>query len=226
MRQLCVMYLLSRVPYDYLLNALSTIDFENLVGTTNIPANYDGGTGSYTSSSSGLTTQGVQFVGNDGLGYGNESYIVGSAGSSQYQIFSGSANFLGGRGGLTITLPNNITALGFDYGRDSGTAFSGGANEPFNIEFTFSDASTLLQPSSLLIGQHLYLGIVGNKNISSVTISNPGMGLSPFTFPPYTMVDNFSFGSSYSTPLPATIWLFASGLVGLRLSRSRNFEPN
>jgi len=113
-----------------------------------------------------------------------------------------------------MTLPTDVTAIGFDFGRDSEIAYSGGAAEPFDIQFTFADASTLAQSFSLLLGEHRYVGITSDQNLTSVIISNPGIGLSP-----YTMVDNVSFGTS--VPEPATLSLMLSGLGVLSFASRR-----
>jgi len=62
-------------------STLNTITFEDLLGTPGFPANYAGGTGFFTSSSSGMTIQGVQLIGENGPSWGfDDSYLIGTSG--------------------------------------------------------------------------------------------------------------------------------------------------
>lgn len=179
--------------------APSTIDFEGLVGTPEYPSNHPFVSGGHMStSSSGITVDGVQFVGRVSFGTGFETYIFTSNPGS----FRPTAVLWGGRGLLDITFPSGSDAIGFDFGSADDLTVT--------ITVTESDGTTVATSRRVTGLGSQFFGYVGN-DIHSVKIdSGQTVG-----FTPYVMADNVTIAAPIPEPREALLMLVGLGVLAM-----------
>ena len=192
--------------------------FLSTLGTsTNIDFN-SYGTFADFSTAAGLTDSGVQFIGT--LGNGSNYLVVD--GASTYE-FNGTPS-LGLPYGtynntipldavLTINMPSNIDALGFNY------AGAGISDLPITWQIVLSNGSTLSGSEGTRLTAD-FIGFVSDSPISSLTLTTNGS----VNHLRQLLIDDFVFGNP--TPEPSTAILSVSSiLVGLLLrKRARNLR--
>jgi hypothetical protein len=197
----------TRTAYDAAITNPTDINFENLVGTPGYPANYPIGTGYYNNNATGITVNGVNFVGSGSFGY--ETYVLGPDVSPIYTLNS-TYTLIGGRTITDITLPNGVYAFGTDIG------LAGSSLGTLQVTYYLRDNTT--QSTSLdITQQNQFLGFVGS-DIDHITLDSGGLGLNP-----YTLLDNITLANDSPTPSPepGTIMLLGSGLAGTIFVRRR-----
>ena len=166
-------------------NSLTTVDFEGAWGAT------------YTDFSSGYTSGDVTFTGNQYQYIGD--YTTLNSSSNPYSAVG--SDFLLGIGsdgyGITATFASGVTAVGLDFslGETSGTTmtFTLGTGEQFNVA----------SPTNYALN---FFGITSDVAITSISWNAPSSRL---------IADNFVYETAAVVPVPAAVWLFGSGLLGL-----------
>ena len=115
-----------------------------------------------------------------------------------------SQNIVSAGGTLNINFNNSITAFGLDLG-----VFSGYPDTASITVYGADGITVIASISNISLGSSggidTFIGFYGVGPIGAVNIS--GSQWSP-------LVDNVSFGNVV-IPIPAAVWLFSSGLIGL-----------
>jgi hypothetical protein len=198
----------SQASFNAALTSGVLIDFNNLVAVTNGQADY--------STAAGLTQSGVNFVGVNGSGNyliatrsdGNANYDWGSSTLLSLPYYWGSAASY-----LTITLPSNTTAAGFDLMTFSPQAGSFTITMPADLGGGTYVVNTANRPT------RSWFGITSDTSISSIQIAVNGVN--PVTHVgSIPLLDNFKFGAAAEqpadTPEVATFILIGTGLAAMR----------
>ena len=107
-------------------------------------------------------------------------------------------------GGIRIELPAGLSAIGFDVANLLGL---GG-----NFRFTLSDGVTVIADVARVeTNSFSFIGFTNDMgDIRSLEIFNRSGGNGTFE-----AVDNVTLGTLTAVPIPAAVWLFGSGLIGL-----------
>lgn len=180
---------------------LSTIDF----ATAN-----PNGAGTYTSynTSSGLTLQGVNFVGS----VSNGTNVLAAVDPNFYQTYQGwdgnptvltsGSNFDAFTRTITITLPNNTISVGTDlYTATVGDGFN---NTVRDVTFTLSTGDTFVV-NTFSKPTLAFAGFISQTPITSLTVTSPnGDG---------HYLSHFVFGQSAVVPAPGALTAFFMGAV-------------
>ena len=144
-----------------------------------------------------------------GFGISNTNNIcpAGSKNLCGFNIGSGNDKFLSLAGGsATFTMANPTNSFGF-----FATGVQTKYGNTFTVSFTDSDGVNVLNIPINVNGGTEYFGFTDTAVFSSVTISRPP---DPTNGNDFWGIDNVAFNT---TPLPAALPLFASGLGGLGL---------
>jgi hypothetical protein len=165
--------------------SLTNISFDGLVGTADYPQNYDFGSGYYTYSSSGITIDGVTFVGSGD--FGPETYILGSDVSDAGYTLNGTFDLVGGRTFTDVYLPGGATGFGTQLGFDTSTQRPVGLSPTLTVTVYSSDGTSNSQTLGV-VHQGQFFGVTG-AGITHVQFNSGGSG-----YYPYTLLDNASFG--------------------------------
>ena len=202
-----------RTSFDAASTNLTTLTFENLIGTPAFPQNYSNGTGYYNRNPTGITVNGVQFVGQnnyDGIPY--ETFIIGpDVGGGAYSL-NGTTSLVGGRASLTVTLPLGTTSFGTDIGQAN-------LGSPIIIDalVTLANSQSYSQVLDFTAGSKEFFGFTAASPIATVLFLNPNDPDN--SLPPYAIYDNVSFGSNAAVPEASTLvstgLLLCLGLGGL-----------
>lgn len=119
--------------------------------------------------------------------------------------------FEGDKRALTIDFTSPVVAFGFDtndaMGRDFDITMVFASGTPFADNFSVAQSSTLE-----------FFGFRSNlADIESVVIQGSSIEAGRMNY----ALDNFSFGGT-AVPVPAAVWLFGTGLLGLAAMGARN----
>jgi hypothetical protein len=158
--------------------------------------------GSYTSSSSPIFQNGVEFLGISGA----TGVADTSSGPFSWATFgTGEAGFVSGTTGLNITLPSPVTAFGINLWT-------------FTPNGATTTVTTLSQPSTVPTSSTApptFFGVTSDTAFSTVSVSFPTTS--------YTFFDNFTWGTAQAgsmDPVPEASTLLMIGLAVLRRKRA------
>ena len=104
-----------RTSFNAASTSLTTLNFDNLLGTPGYPDNATNDHGFTTPNSGGFIVDGVRFVGqnnNDGIPYG--TFLLSPSFDAGFYSLNGTADLLGSLASLTVTLPTGVTTFGTD----------------------------------------------------------------------------------------------------------------
>jgi PEP-CTERM motif len=168
-------------------------------------------------SASGVTQDGVEFIGYSSTGASNIQ-VIDSSVSTYYNDGTGDALIEGvspsSNGAplpyIDIVLPANITALGLNLWTASPAAAS----------YSITVAGNTYTVPTLSGNTEVFWGITSGTAISSLQLDVPS---STFNGSNEALADNFSFGASDLTAAPeaGTYLLIGSGLIGFVVLRKR-----
>lgn len=169
---------------------------ENFTSTSHFPI--PGGTLDSTTSFGSLNAGDIQVGATYSTPVGPGNYFNIDAGGGFTGGFLDSLSSTGERD-LTITYDSSISAFGFD---------TNSLMPNFDITINFTSGGTYTNSFSGISGMTFFGFQSDLADISSVVIDGNG---SSFNF----AIDNHSFGGVSAVPVPAAVWLFGSGLIGL-----------
>lgn len=193
--------------------AATSAGYQTVTFTGLAPAN--GSTDYY--SSSGVTVDGVEFIGYSSNG-SSDIQVVDTSAVSWYNDGTGDALLQSASPSSTgaplpyinIVLPANVTALGMDLWTASSPAMS----------YSITVAGNTYTVPTLSGNTEAFWGITSDTPVSSLQLSVPTATSSSGT---EALADNFSFGASDLTAAPeaGTYLLIGSGLIGFVVLRKR-----
>jgi hypothetical protein len=179
------------------------------------------GTATNYYSATGVTSDGVEFIGYNSYG-SSDIQVVDSSASPYYNDGTGDALIESASPAsngaalpyISIVLPANITALGLDLW----TASSAG------MSFSITVGGNQYTVPTLAGNTEVFWGITSSTAISSLKLTIPASTPSSGTD---ALVDNFSFGASdlAAAPEAGTYLLIGSGLIGFVMLRRRLVPP-
>jgi hypothetical protein len=168
-------------------------------------------------SASGVTADGVEFIGYSSTG-ASDIQVVDTSALSWYNDGTGDALLQGASPAsngaplpyINIVLPANVTAFGMDLWTTNNPAMS----------YSITVAGNTYTVPTLAGNTEAFWGITSDTPVSSLQLSVPTATVSSST---EALVDNFSFGASDLTAAPeaGTYLLIGSGLIGFVLLRKR-----
>jgi|ERR1700678_3870292 hypothetical protein len=175
------------------------------------------GTATNYYSATGVTSDGVEFIGYNSYG-SSDIQVVDSSANMYYNDGTGDALIESASPAtngaalpyISIVLPSNITALGLDLW----TASSAG------MSFSITVGGNQYTVPTLTGNTEVFWGITSSSPISSLKLTVPA---STYNSGTDALADNFSFGASdmAAAPEAGTYLLIGSGLIGFVMLRKR-----
>jgi hypothetical protein len=175
------------------------------------------GTATNYYSATGVTSDGVEFIGYNSYGSSNIQ-VVDSSANPYYNDGTGDALIESASPAtngaalpyISIVLPSNITALGLDLW----TASSAG------MSFSITVGGNQYTVPTLTGNTEVFWGITSSSAISSLKLTVPA---STYNSGTDALADNFSFGASdlAAAPEAGTYLLIGTGLIGFVMLRRR-----
>lgn len=185
-----------------------TVTFEGLTAPGTVTNYY---------SASGVTSDGVEFIGYTFAGV-SDIQVIDTSISSYYNDGTGDAviqsmnrpNSSSPLPYINIVLPTNVTAFGMDLWTAS----------PAALSYTITVAGNQYTVPTVNQNTETFFGITSDTPISSLQLT---LASSAYNGGSDAFLDNFSFGASDLTAAPeaATYLLIGSGLIGLVILRKR-----
>ncbi len=180
----------NRTSFNAAATGLTLIDFNNQVISPATFIFYPGGT---------VTLSGVTFTSNASL------FAVNPAFNGGYDLGDGTVlSFQGTNPSvLTVALPTNTKAVGFDFGAFAASNFS----------FTLSTGQSYILPGNATpSATPAFAGFVSSTSIAFLTLSSTDGG---------NQIDRFAFGRTAAVPEPGTVALLVTGGVTFSLALVR-----
>lgn len=195
-----ISFVSDRDDFNGLITPSGSSDLEGLVGTADYPENYGFGVGHENRGDIGITVEEVKFIGNASR-FGFETFLLSPNVDGGKYSLNNSFTLLLGRQDGTIYLPDGVSAFGADFGAD-GTFNDTAGERPLDLTLHFSDGTT--ETGSVLIDHSSqFIGYVG-KEIDHIVLAKTS-GWSGYAFIPYTLLDNFVYGSANPANDPASV---------------------
>jgi hypothetical protein len=194
--------------------AVTTLVFDDLLGTADYPLNFFG----THRSSPRLFVGGLSFSGST-PGFTDDAYIADKAANTGYYDVDGSsASLICGRQTCTIDLPDDVNIFGTDYRLDRlRDASLPPAAEILSVRYR--DGTT---ESFTIDGDRTprFFGIADlDREIQQIVFTNTAAPAG--SFQPYPVFDNVVFGRVAPVPEPASVALMAAGGALLSLVTAR-----
>lgn len=191
----------NRIDFESVIQNMTMLDFENLVGTPDYPQNYPFGTGHMSTS---VTIQNIMF--SDVLSAGSDDYvyILGNDGAGASVSLDGTTMLLLGRASARISLPTGVTAFGSDFGL--GAHAIGAMTATLYFRDTASPESFELTAAA----DSQFFGYTGHEIDHIALVHNES---------DYMVFDNMSFAQTVPEPETYALMVVGLGLVGVMARR-------